>query len=220
MTEHHFRNEIVRKFLHLLEIPVLVMYTLVRHLSSERWATLALTGVLILLLQMEYARLEYRVKFPKFMMILLRNKEIDHVTGTIFFICATIIVFAAFDYSVALTALLLTVFGDLSAALVGIKFGKHHLYHDKTLEGFLGGFMVNLLIGFLMMPEYPLIFGAMALTASLVELFTKKLDDNLTVPLFSAFVGQILVFYMNAPLSAFPGPIVGGVLNLIFPVNI
>ena len=35
----------------------------------------------------------------------------------------------------------------------------------------------------------------MAIVASFVEVITNKLDDNLTVPLFAGFVGQMIVYY-------------------------
>lgn len=212
MGKKSLRKEILRKLFHLMEVPVLIGYTLVRHFFNERLATLIITVIFLLLLEIEYVRLEYKPKIPKFFDV-FRNREQNNVTGTIFFISATIIVFAAFDYPIAVTALLLTVFGDLAAALVGIKFGRHYLYKDKTLEGLLAGFTMNCVVGYLFLPSYPLIFLSMALVASIVELLTGKLDDNLTVPLFSAFTGQIVVFLTQAPLTTFPGPAVGALLN-------
>lgn len=194
-----------------MEVPVLIGYTLARQFLSERLATLLLTGLFLVLLEIEYVRLEYHPKFLEIFNI-LRSKEQNNVAGTIFFIAATIIVFAAFDYPIAVTALLLTVFGDLVAALVGIKFGKTFLYKDKTVEGTAAGFTINLLVGFLLLPTHPIIFIAMAAVATLVELFTGKLDDNLTVPLFSAFTGQMIVYALHAPLTTFPGPVVGSIL--------
>jgi len=195
-----------------MEVPVLIGYTVVRHYFSERLATLAITVLFLLLLEVEYIRLEYKPKIPEFFNV-FRNSEQNNVTGTIFFIAATIIVFAAFDYPIAVTALLLTVFGDLAAALVGIKFGKVQLYKDKTLEGMLAGFTMNCIVGYLFLPAYPAIFIPMAVVASVVELLTGKLDDNLTVPLFSACAGQMIAYFMNAPLTTFPGPVVGSIIN-------
>lgn len=195
MSKKSLKKEILRKFFHLLEVPALLAYTLIRNFFNERLAILALTALLLILLEIEHIRLEYRPKIPKIFDV-LRNREKNNVTGMIFFIAATIIVFAAFDYMVALTALALTVFGDLAAALIGIKFGRHYIYKDKTLEGFLGGLAMNCLVGYLLLPSQPLIFLSMALIASIVELFTCKLDDNLTVPLFAAFTGQILTYFI------------------------
>jgi dolichol kinase len=157
-------------------------------------------------MEVEYVRLEVKPKFPEYLNI-FRPKERDNVTGSIFFISATIISFAVFDYGIALLALLLTVFGDLASALVGIKFGKHKLVHKKTLEGFLAGFLVNLLVGSLILPDHPMIYIFMAFVASTVELLTGKLDDNLTVPLFSGFAGHLIAYFIHADLTAFPGPL-------------
>jgi len=144
---------------------------------------------------------------------ILRRKERDGIASNIFFIASTIICFAAFDYPVAALALLMTVFGDLAAALVGISFGRIRVHRRKTLEGFIAGLAMNVLMGYLLMPEQPLIFLPMALTASLVELWTGKLDDNLTVPLAAGFVGQLLYYYFQIHLTTFPGPLLEVLVN-------
>jgi phytol kinase len=216
MKKKSLRKEILRKLFHLMELPVLLGYTVIRHLFSERIAILVTTALFLVLLEIEYVRLEYKPKIPK-MLDGFRARERNNVTGAIFFIAATIIVFAAFDYPIAIAALLLTVFGDLSSALVGIKFGRHFLYKEKTVEGFLAGFFTNCLIGYLLLPAYPLLFLSMALVASLVELLTGKLDDNLTVPLFAGFTGQMLTYLLQIPLETFPGPIMESFLKIFFP---
>ena len=103
--------------------------------------------------------------------------------------------------------MLLTVFGDLASALVGIKWGKHKLFRNKTVEGFLAGLLMNLLVGVLFLGNFPLIFIPMALVASVVELMTNKLDDNLTVPMFAGFAGQMIVYAMGIHLLNFPWPL-------------
>ncbi len=208
------RKEILRKLFHLMEVPALFGYSLIRHFFQERLGILFLTVLLLILLEIEYIRLEYRPKLPKIFNV-FRHREKNNVTGTIYFVAATIIVFAAFDYPIALAALLLTVFGDLAAALIGIKFGNIYLYKDKTLEGSLAGLGMNLLIGFLLLPAYPAVFIGMAIVASLVELLTGKLDDNLTVPLFSAFAGQAIAYFAGIHPEIFPGPMVGAMLNFL-----
>lgn len=190
---------------HLMEVPVLLVYALTRFFWSEKIAILALTGLFLLLMEIEYIRLEVKPKIPNAFNV-FRAKERDNVAGSIFFVAATIMAFSVFDYSIALVALLLTVFGDLAAALVGIKFGKIKIFRDKSLEGFLAGLVMNLVVGFLIMPDFPALYITMAFVASTVELLTGKLDDNLTVPLFAGFTGQIVAFMTRVDLSAFPGP--------------
>lgn len=214
MTESKkdLRKELLRKCIHLLELPVLLGYTLIARLYGTKPAILALTALLMILLEIEYIRLEYKLRLPMVVDI-LRSRERDNVASNIFFVASTIICFAAFDYPVAILALLLAIFGDLAAALVGLRFGRTRIHRRKTLEGFLAGVITNLVIGFLLMPDQMIIFLPMAFTASLVELWTGKLDDNLTVPLAAGFVGQILFYYFQMQTSSFPGPIVQTMLN-------
>lgn len=200
------RKEVLRKLVHLLEVPLLLVYSIVRYYFGEQVGILFLTAVLIILLEIEYIRLEYKLKLPEVIDI-LRNHERDNIAGNIFFTVANIICFAAFEYRIALTALLLTVFGDMMSALVGRWIGRIKIYRKKTLEGFLAGLLINGIVAALLLngPSLIIVWVAMAITASIVELFTGKLDDNLTVPLASGFVGQSLIFLMGTQVIAFPG---------------
>ncbi len=200
------KKEILRKLFHLMELPVLLLYTYVRYIWDERVAILVLTAMFLILLEIEYIRLEVKPKIPR-ILNLFRPRERNNVTGTVFFISATIIVFGAFDYQIAMLALLMTVFGDLMSALVGIRFGKHKLFKKKTGEGLLAGLAINLLIGYLFLPAFPVIFIPMAFVAAFVELITNKIDDNITVPLFSGFTGQMIVYLFAFHLPSFPEPI-------------
>lgn len=200
------KKEILRKLFHLMEVPVLLAYSITRYYWSERVAIMTVTALFLLLMEVEYVRLEVKPKIPR-QFDVMRARERDNVAGSIFFVAATIIVFAVFDYSIALNALLLTVFGDLASALVGIKFGKRKIFRQKSLEGFLAGLLTNLMVGFLIMPDYPAVYIAMAFVASIVELLTGKLDDNLTVPLFAGFSGQVIAYSISANLGGFPGPL-------------
>ena len=199
-------REILRKFIHLLALPILVIYSFVAGFYGTKLGILVLTMILLILLEIEYIRLEYKLKLPVVIDIMRRHEK-DHVAGSIFFVASTIICFAAFDYQIALLAMLYTVFGDLMSALIGIKFGRNRIYKKKTLEGFLAGLITNLLVGSLLLPSAWPIYIPMALTASLVELWTGKLDDNLTVPVAAGFVGQILFLFWQSSMPVMSGPV-------------
>jgi dolichol kinase len=98
--------------------------------------------------------------------------------------------------------MLMAVLGDFFAALVGRFFGKTKLYKNKTLVGTIAGFAANLGVAYLLLPNMHLINIPMAFVATFVELFTRKIDDNLTVPLFAGFVGQLIVYYFAIQLPA------------------
>ncbi|MFC1656207.1 diacylglycerol/polyprenol kinase family protein [Patescibacteria group bacterium] len=201
-----FRKEILRKLFHLYQLIVIVGYIGLRYYLSERIATFALAILLMIILEYEFLRLEWKVKIPDPFGI-MRTHEKKAATGTLFLVLATIVVFAVFDFKIALVALLITVFGDLVSAIVGIGWGKIRIYNGKSLEGFGAGLVMNLLVASIFLWEYPLLVLVMALVASVVELFTYKLDDNLTVPIFSGFAGQMLAYLLGLNLVQLTNPI-------------
>ena len=113
--------------------------------------------------------------------------------GVIYFLSATIISLAVFNPKIALAALLMTTFGDMIAALVGKRYGTTLIYRNKTWAGFLGELITNLIVGFLVLDKIYVILG-MAFVATIVETLVDELDDNLLIPLFSGFVGQVILF--------------------------
>lgn len=201
-----FRKELLRKLFHLYQLIVIVGYILLRYYLSERIATFALAILLMIILEYEFLRLEWKVKIPDPFGIMRKHEE-KSATGTLFLVLSTIVVFAVFDFKIAIVALLITVFGDLASAIIGIGWGKVRIYNGKTLEGFAAGLMVNLFIAAIFLWEYPLLVVVMAIVASVVELFTYKLDDNLTVPIFSGFAGQMVAYILGLNLVQLTNPI-------------
>ena len=92
---------------------------------------------------------------------------------------------------------------------VGIRFGRHHVVPDKSVEGslaFFGCSFFSVVLIFLPLhPEYPgyIIFLGlcMALLTSTFEMVPLKIDDNLTIPLFTAFSLWILCGLLDIPLN-------------------
>lgn len=195
-------RELLRKLIHLMQLPIIGGYTLIYFYFSPQIGILSLTAVLLLLLEFEYFRIDYHTKLGSqitafFSKTILRKHERNNVTGAIFFIISAIIAFSAFQYEIALLALLMTVFGDLTSGILGTTFGKKKIFRNKSYVGTTSGLLINIFMGLIIMPMEPQIFLPMAFTASIVETLTQKLDDNLTVPLFAGFTGQLIVFLLQ-----------------------
>lgn len=186
--------------MHLSGLIVVVLYTALLNHFSDRVAIMVVTGILILLLEVERIRLDHKPKLMKIVEGIFRPCEKNHVSGAAFFVISTIIVFSAFEYWIALVAMFMTVFGDMFAALLGRTFGKKRIYRHKTWLGTFSALLVNLLIGIFFLAPFPVVYVPMAIVATLVELLTHKLDDNLTVPLFAAFTGQMIIYYFDISL--------------------
>jgi len=190
-----FFNEIGRKIIHLTILLVLIGYVVIENNYSKQIALLSLVALLMFFLLLEYFRLDLDWKIP-FFSSFIRPKERERMYGVIYFLSGTIICLAVFDFKIALAALLMTTFGDMAAALIGRRYGVTILFKSKTVKGAAAELIVNLLVGFVVLIGHTTIYIpiAMAVMATFVETFVDELDDNLLVPLFSGFVGQILLY--------------------------
>jgi dolichol kinase len=188
-----FHRELFRKLFHLFGLVIVFGYSAVALVFDKQIALLSLTGLLLVLMEIEYVRLEHDIELPLQFGKILRKHERDRVTGAIWLTAASIISFSVFDYGIALLSFFFVIFGDMFASLFGIAFGRRKIFRGKTWVGFFAGLIVNVLCGFFLMPGEPFVYLPMALTASFVEVLTSKLDDNFTVPLFSGFVGFVMV---------------------------
>ncbi|MBI2658081.1 CTP--2,3-di-O-geranylgeranyl-sn-glycero-1-phosphate cytidyltransferase [Candidatus Woesearchaeota archaeon] len=196
-----FFNEVGRKIIHITILFVLAAYFLIQGnlvdagytaVLAKQVALLFLVALLILFLVLEYLRLELGWRMPFFSQF-IRPKEQNRMYGVIYFLSATIICLAVFDYKIALAALLMTTFGDMVAALVGKKYGTTLIYRNKTWAGFLAELGTNLIVGFIVLDSIYVILG-MAFAATIVETLVDELDDNLLIPIFSGFAGQVILF--------------------------
>ena len=198
-------HEIGRKIIHITILIVLAAYFVIQNslveagytaTLSKQVALLFLVALLIIFLILEYFRLELGWKMPFFSQF-VRPKEQHRMYGVIYFLSATIISLAVFDYKIALAALLMTTFGDMVAALVGKRYGTTLMYRNKTWAGFLAELATNIVVGFIVLtnlPGYIYIVLGMALAATIVETLVDELDDNLLIPIFSGFAGQVILF--------------------------
>ncbi len=117
---------------------------------------------------------------------------------------ATALVGLALTRSSALCVLAVAVLGvgDPLAALIGRRFGRVKLLHGRSLEGSLAFLLsawaaaFGLLLAFHgLSPARALaVAGAGALAGALAELFSLRVDDNLSIPLCAALAGALALW--------------------------
>ena len=193
-----FKSELRRKAVHLLALGFIAVFVLVSVNYGKQLALLALVLLLIVFLELEYVRLELQKTIPVFWR-LWRGKERHRFGGEVFFLIGSIISLAVFDFDIALAAILMTIFGDMAAALIGRKFGRVWLAENRALEGILAELGVNFVIAFFVFGYHGdnwVLMCVMPITATTVETVIEKMDDNLIIPLFSGFNGQIARFLL------------------------
>lgn len=88
--------------------------------------------------------------------------------------------------------------GDGMAALIGTYFGRVKLPYNKkkTLEGLIFGMLFSVLGAVLFVPFFPALFTSiivMLLETFEFKIFHMKIDDNLYIPVFSAFLLYLII---------------------------
>ena len=154
---------------------------------------IAATAVLVLFLgimfALEYARFSRpgvnRWLFDHFRSF-TKEKERARTSSTTFFLMACLLTIAIFNKGVAIAAMIMLVFGDPVAEMIGTRWGRTPLV-GKSLEGTVGGLCACLLAASPLIAA-PLGLGAAvlvagALAATFFELLPLPIDDNFSIPL-------------------------------------
>jgi len=181
-----------RKAIHVIGISYLFIYWIFLKIFSHTIAMLVLLSVFITFIGIEFFRINEHRKIP-IIHVLWREKEENSLGGQVYYILGIIIALAIFDFPIAITVILMTIFGDMAAAIFGIAFGKHWIRRipDTAWEGVIAEFVVDLIIGYLILGNWMVIIP-MAFMATFVETVFPHIDDNLAIPVFAGFIGQTL----------------------------
>ncbi|HWR25760.1 MAG TPA: SEC59/DGK1/VTE5 family protein [Methanosarcina sp.] len=188
--------EILRKSVHLISILIVLIY----EFFGKEVVLWVLMLFLVTVLVLDYFRLEHGMKIP-FFHIMYRKDEAYRMGGHIFFALGAISAVSLFSKEIAYSAILMTTLGDLAAALIGKSYGKKRVFkeifkNDKSIEGSASEFVIDFLIGLLIIGN-PIVSLIMAFFATLVETAVNRIDDNLVIPIFSGFFGQIALVILT-----------------------
>ena len=190
-----FVFEIMRKSVHLISLFIVLIYEFLGK-ETVLWVLMLF---LVTVLFLDYLRLEHSMRIP-FFYTMYRDQEANRLGGHIYFALGAISAIALFSREIAYAAILMTTFGDMAAALIGKFYGKKRVFkgifnNNKSIEGSVSEFIVDFLIGFLITGN-PAVSLVMSFFATLTETAVNKIDDNLVIPIFSGFFGQITLILL------------------------
>jgi dolichol kinase len=145
-----------------------------------------------------------RFIFPKFndfifrhFSAFIRESEKSTITGTPWYLMGMLGSLFLFSLPVAVCSIIFLACGDVSATIVGERWGTVKISGVKSLQGTIAFFAASLISGSVAgvywqgLPLY--VVAAGALTASVVEILPVKFNDNLTIPIISGAVMQALL---------------------------
>ena len=194
LSERRWRlmaQELRRKSIHLLGLVVPIAYLL-----TEKPTALTLVGIftgIALLIEL------LKALFPPFLGLFVRifspmlrsHERKGGLTGATYYLIGSLLCILIFQKNLAIVCICFLILGDLFAAVIGKQWGRTKLFDHKSLEGSLACFVVCALIA--LMRFHPIIALTGAIVATLIELLPIGLDDNLTMPLISGIVMQMML---------------------------
>ena len=159
--------------------------------------------ILCVLYIIEQIRINYPEMAQKLLPItrfIIRAEEQLKESAMMPYMAAVLLTIITFPKPMALIAIYTLAIADPLSAIVGIKFGKHKVTKNKSLEGSAAFFTATFICSVIILSGYQgsltgviiFISLALALLSSILELIPLKIDDNLTIPLFTAFTLWIL----------------------------
>jgi dolichol kinase len=172
----------------LLFIPIDVLW-------GPRVLLIVVGGVAAVFIAADLARIFFNIHSDA----LYKRKERKAFSSMTAFLVAVFIAFLLFPRPISWLSLAFLTIGDLYGKLIGIRFGRTRLVGRRTLEGSLGYLAGALVAGTIMhvvvaFPVLYLVVGTVG--AAAVELFSRDIDDNLTVGLLSgALLSVVKVFF-------------------------
>lgn len=195
LTHSRKNIQLPRRVFHMMNgliITLLYLYYL------EKSALVTLLGIVASIIFIsEQVRLKYPelgTFFSKINNILYRAEEQFEIASAMPYSVSCLLVIFACPKSIAIITVLFLALGDPLSAIIGIKYGKHKLAPNRTLEGTIAFFGVAFISCFLIMDyfhgePYWKIFvfsflgGLVGATSDFIE---TRLDDNITIPFISA----------------------------------
>lgn len=212
-----YTTELLRKSIHLCSLSISIVYYFVTRES----ALMILIPLAIFSLSIDLVRY-YSAPVSKLFYSLfgfmLREHEVNNkkktLTGATYVLLGAALVVLIFPKVFVIPAIAVLIFGDIAAALLGRKFGKHK-FLAKSLEGTLAFFVVGSLV-ILVSPkiaglpeEYIIGFVSVGVGAIVENISYGLADDNLTIPitvclamwaLYSIFLPELGVTLPNVPV--------------------
>lgn len=154
---------------------------------------------------------EIASRFNIYSKYLLRAEEQLKESAQVPYLMGILLTILSFPKPVAITAIFTLAIADPLSALVGIRFGKRKILPHKSVEGSVAFFMATFLSVYLG-HSYILELGhtwwsilGLGLAVSTIvcafEILPLKIDDNLTIPLFTAIVTWTWLLIIGLPTT-------------------
>ena len=182
--KHNLSEESSRKLIHIS----ISNWWIIAMIFFDNWLIASIIPLLYIILNV----ISYQMKLVKAM-----ERTSNNHLGTVYFPISLLILVIMFfgiwnEPYIGGIGVLIMGYGDGFAGLIGKKYGKHKIVENKTIIGSLSMFLFSLLVSIVLLSIYnPSVWTieialALAIIATLLEMFSKHGLDNLTVPIVTS----------------------------------
>lgn len=149
------------------------------------WLVLATAAVWIGFDSLRLGSPSLNARFTRVLRPLLKRKETHTLTGASYLLGGSTLAILLYPPAVMMTTLFFIALGDPAAALVGKRFGRARFSNGRSLEGSFAMFATCVFVARWLGGFTWSVSVAGAMVAAVTELYSGKIDDNITVPLLS-----------------------------------
>lgn len=187
--------QVMRRLFHMFNGCAIATLYLI---SFSHTQMIHLLGLLVSALYIfEQIRINYPEKAAKFLPMtrfIIRAEEQLKESAMVPFGIAVLLTIITFPKPMAIVGIYTLAIADPMSAIIGIRFGKHKIVANRSIEGSLAFFVVTFVASFAVMSGYLggvgflsfIISFSLAFFCALFEMIPLKIDDNITIPLFTA----------------------------------
>ena len=160
--------------------------------------------VLYLLEQIRINYPETAAKLLPYTKFVMRAEEQLKESAMMPYAMAVLLTIITFPKPIALVGIFTLAFADPMSAIIGIKYGKHKISEHRSYEGSAAFFISTFIATFFILGAFITGFGFLTLVISTLmgvfctafDLIPLKIDDNLTIPIFTSIsLWTILVLF-------------------------
>ena len=182
-----YKYEVARKLTHLGALSIPGGYYFLSLQKAEMLSIMVPAALLMVLIdigRLRHWRFYERFGVKSMGKMMRAHEHGGDFSGATYILISICLTVALYDKAIAVAALAFIIVGDVCAALIGRKFGRHR-FGRKSIEGSLACLAGTVVIA-LIAPEIPIITGLFgALVATITEAMSTKIDDNISVPIVS-----------------------------------
>lgn len=200
---------LARKFFHMQGAVTFLVPYLFLGFSKELMA--AILGTLLgVTMSIEYSRSRWEwvnSVAVKVMGPVMRDTEVNSLTGIPFYMASCLFAFLIFPKHVAVLSILYLALGDPSSSFFGVLYGRNKIFPNKSLQGTLGGFGVCALVTFAYLywqrfPSEKILLLSMlgGFCGAVSELLPLNIDDNFAIPVVSGALMVLAFWCAQVPL--------------------